>query len=504
MSQKTSRTQFNLSLPFDASLLRSILIDTGYSQTSLAETICISKPNESQDVEVVSRRVKGNSQYSILVRLFWLGKSVNRSILQKALPKIDVESLSSIGLLNTEDGMVRSNVKLAPYHDLYFASDFGTEIGKQISPDHVLGVGAASLTLANLTIRRNVKRVLDIGCGAGVQAFLAAKHGEVVIGTDINQRALNFAAFNTKLNNLSGLQWRLGSLYEPVPEEQFDLIISNPPFVISPESKFIYRDTKLPGDAISELVIRGADSKLDERAFACILFNWHHRDNSDWSNRPLSWVADINCDAWLICFKTTDPLVYAADWLRQTRYTAPAEYGPALDRWMEHYDKIGIGQISAGVMILRKRTEQQNWARSDRIEDDRSVGACSDQIEHIFANEDLLRSLDNENQLLEHRLLFHEHHYLEHKLVAEDGLWAVKTECLHNSKGIPFSGTIDMCIAQLLADCVGHRTLRESIEKIANQTNTGLEELIPVCLTIIQKLMRCGFLTSSTDSRNTY
>ena len=496
MTETCEGALFRLERPLDGEMFKKALAEAGYSQTALARTLGISGPNERQDVEVVYRRVKADNPYNILVRLFWLGRAVSESVLHKVLPNFDVGALAAVGLLACRDGMVRPNAKLMPYHDLLLASDFGPEVHREMSPNHVLGVGAASLTLAGLTVRRKVKTALDIGSGAGIQAFLAARHSDSVIGTDTNPRALNFARLNTKLNGINGIEWRRGSFYEPVADEQFDLIVSNPPFVISPESKFIYRDTSLPGDAVSEQVIREAGGKLHEGGFACILFNWHHHDDGDWASRPLSWVSNTGCDSWLLCFKTADPLTYAADWLRTSVGQSSPDYGRYLDEWIAYYEKMGIGQISAGAMFLRRRSVPANWSRIDTIEKGRTVGECGEQIERIFATEDLLQTLDDDRQLLEHRLLFDKHHCLEHQLTVEDGRWVVCVERLHTDKGISFSGKVDMHIAKLLAGCDGQRTLRELIGVMAGRMQTDAEEFMPACLAVVRKLMRAGFLSS--------
>lgn len=104
---------------------------------------------------------------------FGFGRAVSESILHEKLPGLNVEELEGTGLLNSQDGMVRSAAKLTPYHDLLLVSDFAPEIHRELSADHVLGVAAASLTLGSLTVRRKVKTALDIGTGAGIQAFLA-------------------------------------------------------------------------------------------------------------------------------------------------------------------------------------------------------------------------------------------------------------------------------------------------------------------------------------------
>ncbi|UCE47509.1 MAG: methyltransferase, partial [Phycisphaerales bacterium] len=407
---------------------------------------------------------------------------------------IDIKELEGVGLLARQDGMIRSRAKLGPCRDLLMASDFEPEIRCELPGDHVLGVGAASVTLANVTVRRKVKTALDLGTGAGIQAFLAARHADHVIGTDTNPRALNFAAFNARLNEIDNAEWREGNFYEPVIEQKFDLIVSNPPFVISPESRFIFRDTNLPGDAVSEEVVCGLGERLAEGGFACILFNWHHQDEVDWDSRPRSWASNTGCDGWLICFKSTDPLTYAADWLQTRAGQSLPDYGRHLDEWMAYYEQMGIRRISAGAMVLRKRTLQANWFQSHMLNRGQCMGPSGAQIERIFAAEDLLQTLDN-RQLLGQRLIFDEHHRLEHQSAVQDGRWVVQAGHLCASEGVPFAGNVDMHVANLLAGCNGQRTLRELLEEMADRTKTDPEKIIPGCLTVVQRLMRSGFLS---------
>ena len=155
--------------------------------------------------------------------------------------------------------------------------------------------------------------------------------------------------------------------------------------------------------------------------------------------------------------------------------------------------------------VLRKnghRTAATNWNRTDTIEKGRTVGECGRQVERIFAAEDLLQKLDDERELLVHRLLFNEHHCLEHQLTVENGSWVVQVERLHTDKGISFSGNIDMHIARLLAGCNGRQTLRRLIKAVADQTQTDPESLAGACLAVVRKLMRSGFLSSVDGPRS--
>jgi len=495
MAQTNGTAVFNLERSLDGKTLKKVVKDAGYNETALAETLGLSCVHESQDFELIYRRVRADSPYNILVQLFWLGRSVSEQALRRNLPDLDIEGLEGIGLLTRQNGAIRSVVKLGPYHELLMASDFEPGIHGDLSADHVLGVSAASLSLANVTIRRKVKTVLDLGSGAGIQAFLAAGHAEHVIGTDTNPRALNFAKFNAKLNDIDNIEWLQGSLYEPVAEQKFELIVSNPPFVISPESRFIFRDTNLPGDSLSEQVVCGVGERLTEGGFGCILFNWHHKNEEDWDCRPQSWASNTGCDGWLISFKSTDPLTYAADWLQTSVGQNSPDYGRYLDEWMAYYEQMGIRRISAGTMVMRRRSGQANWFRSHILDKGRSMGSSGGQIERIFAAEDLLQALDDDRQLLEQRLLFDEHHLLRHELRVEEDHWSVCSERLYASNGVPFAGNVDMYVANLLAGCNGQRTLRELLEEVAGRAKTNPEKLLPTCLKVVQNLMRSGFLT---------
>src|SRR5581483_11200196 len=102
--------------------------------------------------------------------------------------------------------------------------------------------------LAKLTVRRRVGSALDLGTGCGILALLAADHAGRVVATDVNPRAVNMAAFNARLNGLENVEALTGDLLAPVRGRRFGLIVANPPFVISPESGYLYRDGGRPGD----------------------------------------------------------------------------------------------------------------------------------------------------------------------------------------------------------------------------------------------------------------
>src|SRR5690606_14222779 len=119
---------------------------------------------------------------------------------------------------------------------------------------HVLGVGGASLTLAGLQLPGPAGRVLDVGTGCAIQAPRARRGADAVVATDISERALRFTALNALLNEVDGIEVRHGSLFAPVAGEQFERVVSNPPFVITPRVEGVpayeYRDGGMAGDEL--------------------------------------------------------------------------------------------------------------------------------------------------------------------------------------------------------------------------------------------------------------
>lgn len=128
----------------------------------------------------------------------------------------------------------------------------------------VLGVGGASTTLAGITVRTPVASALDLGTGSGIQALHAAQHATRVTATDLNPRALEFTRLTLALSGAAPADLREGSLFEPVGSDTFDLIVSNPPFVISPGARLTYRDGGMGGDDLCRTLVQESGDHLNE------------------------------------------------------------------------------------------------------------------------------------------------------------------------------------------------------------------------------------------------
>ena len=190
---------------------------------------------------------------SLLIALLLLGDEVAADELAPLL----VEA----GVAEERDGSLRGLVRVVPHDDLLIASDRLDVEGA----DRVAGVHRPSAVLAHLTISQEVERALDVGTGNGIQALLLSRHAGHVVATDVNPRALAVAAFNLALNGVTNIELREGSLLEPVAGERFGCIVSNPPYVVSPDAAFTFRDSGLPATG-SASCLRGGCPPCSSRA----------------------------------------------------------------------------------------------------------------------------------------------------------------------------------------------------------------------------------------------
>ncbi|ARQ69962.1 DUF7059 domain-containing protein [Streptomyces marincola] len=338
---------------------------------------------------------------AVLTRLFLLREPVASRAAEGALP---LDTAVEGGWLERDGDEVRATVDVRPYatdpgRDWWIVSDARPGPGAPGSPgrDVVLGAGGASATLAGLTARRPVGRALDLGSGCGVQTLHATTHARSVTATDVNPRALRMTALTLALSGAPAAELREGSLYEPLERGRsaparpgsspgprpgpgpvfseadragglrgegegagYGLIVSNPPFVISPAAPgagLTYRDGGLAGDELCRRLVAGSAAHLVDGGLCQVLANWEHVSGEDWRERVAAWVPR-DCDAWIVQREVQDVAEYAELWLRDAgaHRGDPAAYEAAYEAWLAEFAARGTEAVGFGWIAVRRRT----------------------------------------------------------------------------------------------------------------------------------------------------
>lgn len=337
------------------------------------------------DLKLSERRLADDrSETAVLAKLFLVCVPVSVDDAAKVLAPVDVETLVASGLAVVEDGEVRPLVRVAAYEGVLVASD---PLQEPQPADFVTGPSPAARRVERLTIRRPVRSALDLGTGPGIQALLAARHSERVVAVDVNERALAFARFNAGLNGVSNLDVRQGSWFEPIEGERFDLIVANPPYVVSPETELLYRDGDLPADAVTQKLLQEAPAHLEEGGFAHVMGNWIHGRDEDWRAPVERWLAGSGCDALLLRYGDLDLVSYAAHWNLPLTARGSEPFLAAVDRWLDYYRRAGIEGISEGMVVLRRRSGGANWVRAIEVPGS-PTGRAGDHVLRLFEARD--------------------------------------------------------------------------------------------------------------------
>ena len=420
------------------------------------------------------RATRDGSPLATLVRLFLLGATVDETAGAGALPTTGLPAALAQGLLERDGDDLRASVDVRPHatddDEFLLVSDLDSDVRPgPVRPDHVLGLGSASITLARAIVRDQVGTSLDLGTGCGVQALHLAGHADAVIGTDVNPRALALAAATARLN---GQTWdlRRGSLFEPVGAQRFDLIVSNPPFVVGDGStRFTYRDSGMPGDGIGRAIVEGARAHLTEGGTAQLLANWLVVGDTDWRDRVGRWVATSGCDAWVVQREIADPAEYVGLWLADAgedgRSGGDRVAAHALaTAWLDWFAAHRVRGIGMGLITLRHNGSDHPSVTLDEIAGEEITGA---EVGAFLTNRSWVESTDDAG-LLATRFELAAQVLLEQRALPGHEGWNVVFRMVRRPGGPGATLQLDEWSQALLAGCTGAVPLQVLVELLAS------------------------------------
>ena len=467
------------------------------------------------------------SPVAVLTALFMLGELVPATALDAALPRTAAAGAAAIGLVGEPDGAgyVRARVDLRPHEAVddagevrwWVASDLGELVtGRALAPDHVLGVGGAGLTLAGLTPRTPVHAALDLGCGCGIQTLYLLRHAEYVVATDISARALAFTAFNAALAGVSvagapdagtesvagsgagRLELLRGSLLEPVAGRRFDLIVSNPPFVITPPA---VREAGLPlmeyrdaGGPVLPRLVAGLGEHLEPGASAVMLGNWEHRGAGSWRDAVAAWLPE-GLDAWVIEREVQDPVEYAAMWLRDGGLTPDRDaeaFDAALEAWIDDFEACDVRGVGFGYLIVhRPRRPREPWRLLEEVTTS-GQGVLGPHVAEVLEARERLDGLDDEAVADLHPLLAPDVTEERHLI---PGAAEPTVILLRQGGGLGRTLRASTAVAALAGVADGELSVDQIASAVAALTGEDVTALRTEMVEATRRLVTTGFLT---------
>ncbi|MCV7280077.1 methyltransferase [Mycolicibacterium flavescens] len=434
-----------------------------------------------------------------VVRLFLLGSDEPVDLIADALPTAGVDALLANGVLESASpATVRAALDVRPHsdgdRDFLVVSDLDAALrAGPVRQDHVLGIGGASVSLARAVIRRPVERALDLGTGCGIQALHLDAHCEQIVATDTNVRALALAAATARLN---GMDWDLreGSLFEPVAGERFDLIVSNPPFVVGAGTRdYTYRDSGMVADTLCESLIRQIGDHLKPGGHAQIMANWVVRRDADWRDRVRGWLAGTGLHAWVVQRELADPVSYVSLWTSDAGET-PEQTALRGGRWLDWFAAEGIAGIGMGAIALRAPRRGEDGDPEHVLEEITGADEAptGDEIEAFFARREYLRDTTDE-QLLAAKLSTAPVLLEEHSLPGPDG-WQVVGAAVRRPGGPGAVLGVDEVSRALLAGCRGEVPLGTLIGLLAGVHDVDADALATAALPVVREAIGRGIL----------
>jgi len=474
--------------------IRDVLAQANYTEQGVCGVLGIENLSRLREKKLPAllRRTGGGTPLETLARLFVLGQPAEGNAAQRAIAPMTLDEWREIGLIELQNSLVVASVQLRCCQDFVFAYDFARRGRGGLRQDYVMGVSPSSVVLAGMTVRKKNSATLDLGSGCGIQAILAASHSERVVGIDCNPRAIAVARFNANLNGISNVEFREGDMFEPVRGETFDLIVSNPPFIISPENRHFFLNSGLEGDEICRRIVKAAPQFLNERGYCILNANWAVIENEDWRGRLKGWLEGTHCDGLVITQDTRDLGEYAAG-LIEVGNNEEAEFMRIFDQWMEYYSKLRITGIGQGVIVMRRATGRLNWFAVESSPANMAYPS-GDDVTLLVDLRTFLHSLPAEKDFLDAHLKLAANVRLDQVCEATNGAWHAASGRLRRVGGLEFSGVLDGASAAALAQWDGTRPLKECLRNLAVELKTDFDAFAPSALPIIRRLVEQGFL----------
>ena len=237
----------------------------------------------------------------------------SRPFAADAIDPAIVSLMRRAGVLDESGPLLRSTVRASTLGErCYFHSAYPTDREDSVffGPDTYRFVAAIERELRKLAAPPT--RVVDIGCGAGPGAVQIARRfpDAEVFAADINPASLALATINAGLAGARNVTPVTSNLLDGIDGE-FDLIVSNPPFMLDPGARAYRNGGGARGDALSLSIVRAAMARLRPGGSLLLYTGVAISADQDDFQGAIAPLLDASCQAWT--YEELDPDVFGED-----------------------------------------------------------------------------------------------------------------------------------------------------------------------------------------------
>lgn len=484
----------NLLSPEDSRKLCAFFLDAGYTETTLRKHLAAAELPSPQlrNHARLHDRTSGPTALNALLRMFWIGDGLEAKYVSGLLGDEFVSLLLASGLVHQEGSLLVPDFMLLHVFGFLVVSDHPNAILRK-QAEMVLWPNPTSKLLMRFSVHKHSRATLDLGTGSGILSLAASAHSDTVVATDLTERAVICTRFNARLNGVENIEAMSGDCFAPVAGRRFDLILSNPPFFITPQTDFIFCENPMDLDGLCRRLVKEAPSYLNEGGFMQILCEWAQIKGESWEDRVAEWLRDTGCDAWVMKGLTQDPEEYAQHRIRETSLD-PSGDSDAYAGFMNYYRHRGVESIHDGLIVMRRRTGR-NWVRIETVPT-RPSGELGEMIVSTFAAHDQMQAADTDEKLGELRPKMASNARLEQICVQSEGHWKAEKLTLRMFNGFQFNVEVQPLVADFLVKCDGTRTVADVVAAFAESVGEPLEKVQAECLGMIRRLIERGFMTA--------
>ena len=473
--------------------LRDDLIGAGYSLDAVTDRLGdagLAGLGRNSSV-AASRALDGADDPQAAAIRLWL---LQQPVPTAQLGWLDLSDLREAGLIEGADD-VCATVEVKPYgseqRQGWICSDqtpLDTRIARPRS-DFVLGASPASTTLAQLVPRRDVGSALDLGTGCGIQTVHLADHADRIVATDLNPRALELARITLGLNRIEA-DLQLGSLYGPVAGQVFDLVVTNPPYVMSPPGgDLVYREGGFEADQLMREVVRSAP--LEPGGLLVVLGNWAMTEGQSWQERVAEWIP-AGHDALVLQREALDPFEYIEIWLADAGLAGSSGYLPGYRDWLEYFRRQRITGVGMGWIFVRNtgsaepdvRLEEWPHAVHQPVADAVLAHFAGGQQAHWPDEKLLAATLRRSDDLVQ-------------EAIGAPGAADPEHIVLRQRAGLGRAVVADTALAAVVGACDGDLPLGVLVDAVAGLLEVDGASLTTEILGQVRPLLAGGLLTAS-------